>query len=401
MPIYRCRVVDARGRTASFVREAAAEEVLIRELNQEQIHPLEVRLAEEAPSKGARRRRLSRAAVLEFTQTVSVLLASGLTFRDSLEVAQGIFLKGEVNRMVAHLLQQIRKGASVSEAIGGLGAGLPPVYRGFLRVGEKVGSLEEAFRRLAAYLAEDGRPRDKLSASLLYPLLVLSVAAVGVTGIVVFVLPRLQAVFLQLGLDLPARLASLPELLRWTLLSGAALAAAALAAGWILSVRRRTRPALALSLDRLALRLPIYGRWKGLREMLNLLFAMESLGAGGFSGEDALAEAAGLTGNQALRGGLEAAREGGVRGENLSALLLDNPLFPARIGRWGGVGERAGQVEPVFAQLRQHYQAEIEKWCARFTALVEPVLILGVGLIIFLIVVFFITPIFSIYEGFL
>jgi type II secretory pathway component PulF len=170
MPIYNCRVVDARGRTSSFVREAASEEVLIRELNKEDIFPLEVRQAEEAPRQAARRRRFSRAAVIEFTETVSVLLASGLTFRDALEVAQTIFLKGEINRMVAHLLEQIRKGASVTDAVAGLGEGLPPLYRGFIRIGEKIGSLEEAFKQLAAYLGEDRKVRDKLASSLIYPI---------------------------------------------------------------------------------------------------------------------------------------------------------------------------------------------------------------------------------------
>jgi type II secretory pathway component PulF len=65
------------------------------------------------------------------------------------------------------------------------------------------------------------------------------------------------------------------------------------------------------------------------------------------------------------------------------------------------VGERAGQVEQVFGQLRRYYQAEIEKWSSRFMNLVEPILILAVGVIIFLIIIVFITPIFSIYEGLL
>jgi type II secretory pathway component PulF len=399
MPIYYCRVVDARGRTSSFMREAASEEVLIRELNKEDIFPLEVRQGAEAPAKTARRRRFSRGAVIEFTETVSVLLASGLTFRDSLEVAQTIFLKGEINLMVAHLLEQIRKGASVTDAVAGLGEGLPPLYRGFIRIGEKIGSLEEAFKQLAAYLGEDRRVRDKLASSLIYPLMVLGVAVIGLTGIVIFVLPRIQAMFQQLGAALPARLSSMLGLFRGAMIGGGLLLAGALAAELVLSALRRTNPALALALDRLVLRLPIYGRVKYLREVLNLLFALEMLTAGGFSVEDALGESAEVTGNQAFRAALGAARESIVRGDNLSAAFLGSPVFSSRIGRWVAVGERAGQVDQVFGQLRRYYQVEIEKWSSRFMNLVEPVLILGVGLVIFLVIIVFIMPIFSIYEG--
>jgi type II secretory pathway component PulF len=401
MPIYNCRVVDTRGRTSSFVREAASEEVLIRELNKEDIFPLEVRQAGEAPKQAARRRRFSRAAVIEFTETVSVLLASGLTFRDALEVAQTIFLKGEINRMVAHLLEQIRKGASVTDAVAGLGEGLPPLYRGFIRIGEKIGSLEEAFKQLAAYLGEDRKVRDKLASSLIYPIMVLGVAFVGIAGIVIFVLPRIQAMFQQLGAALPARLSSALGLFRGGVFGGGLLLAGALAAVLVLSALRRNNPALALALDRLVLRLPVYGRVRYLREILNLLFALEMLTAGGFSVEDALGESAEVTGNQAFRAALAKARESIVGGENLSAAFLGSPVFSSRIGRWVAVGERAGQVEQVFGQLRRYYQVEIEKWSSRFMNLVEPILILGVGLVIFLVIIFFIMPIFSIYEGIL
>ncbi len=134
----------------------------------------------------------------------------------------------------------------------------------------------------------------------------------------------------------------------------------------MLSGLRRSNPRLALALDRLVLRLPIYGRMKYLREILNLLFALEMLTAGGFSVEDALSEAAKVTSNQAFRDGLNVARDSIVRGENLSAAFLGNPVFSSRIGRWVAVGEKAGQVEQVFGQLRRYYQAEIEKWSSRF-----------------------------------
>jgi type II secretory pathway component PulF len=227
------------------------------------------------------------------------------------------------------------------------------------------------------------------------------VAAVGITGLVVFVLPRIQAMFQQLGAALPARLSSALGLLRGALYAGGGLLAAALLAVLLLGCLRRKDPRLALALDRLVLRLPLYGRLKYLREILNLLFALEMLTAGGFSVEDALAEAGKVTSNQAFRDGLEAARESVVRGQNLSAAFLDNPIFSSRIGRWVAVGEKAGQVEQVFGQLRRYYQAEIDKWSSRFMDLAQPVLILAVGLVIFLVIIFFIMPIFSIYEGLL
>jgi len=399
MPIYECRAVDRRGRTATFVREAVSEEILLRELNREELSPLAIRPAAEGEAAPAARRRFSRAAVLEFTSSIGLLLSSGLTFKDALEVAQGIFPKGEINAMVVHLLGQIRKGGAVADAVEGLGTGLPPIYRGFIRIGERTGSLDDAFKQLSAYLGEDRKLRDKIAGSLTYPALVLGVAIVGIAGIVTFVLPRIRLLFGQLGTALPGRLDAMIGVVRAGGIAIGAIAVAAVAAAVFLSAARRSGMRLAETLDALVLRLPLIGRMRFLREMLNLLFALEMLTAGGFTVEDALAEAGEVVGNRALRAALARVREAIVRGENLSAAFLANPVFTPRIGRWIAVGERIGQVEQVFGQLRRHYQGEIEKWSTGFMNLVEPVLILTVGVIIFVIVIVVVMPIFSIYEG--
>jgi type II secretory pathway component PulF len=88
-----------------------------------------------------------------------------------------------------------------------------------------------------------------------------------------------------------------------------------------------------------------------------------------------------------------------LKGESLSAAFLQTPVFSERIGRWIAVGERSGDSGQVFAQLRRYYQGEIEKWSSRFMTLIEPVLILFVGAVILAMILFFVTPLFSIYKG--
>ena len=117
--------------------------------------------------------------------------------------------------------------------------------------------------------------------------------------------------------------------------------------------------------------------------------------------EDALEQAAATAGNRAFRAGLLECRARVLKGENLSTAFLQTPVFSERIGRWVAVGERSGHIEQVFAQLRRYYQGEIEKWSARFMSLIEPALILLVGAVILALILFFVTPIFSIYEGLL
>src|SRR5208337_2409128 len=136
-------------------------------------------------------------------------------------------------------------------------------------------------------------------------------------------------------------------------------------------------------------------------ELLSFSFAMESLTSAGVSVEEALSEAAGSVGNTALKHEIMEVRENVMKGEQLSTAFARSALFPARVGRWVGIGERVGHVEKVFTQLRAYYQQEVEKWISRLMALIEPAFIVVLGILIILFVVLFIVPVFSLYGNIL
>ncbi|MBA7556380.1 hypothetical protein ES705_49086 [subsurface metagenome] len=255
---------------------------------------------------------------MEFTNTISLLLSSGLTFKDSLEIAQTIFLKGQVNEIIVALLEEIRKGRSVYQVLDDFGTGFPPIFKGFIKIGEKMGSLEGAFKKLAEYLTEDRKLKSKLASSLIYPVLVISVAVIGIIGIVVFILPKIGEMFSQLGSGLPRRLESMINMLNYSFIIGTILISIVVLSILILSIIRKRNKVMAEKLDRLFLRLPVLGRIKYLKEILNFLFAMETLTGGGFNVEDALLESGKVVENLAFRSGIRKARDSIIKGESLS-----------------------------------------------------------------------------------
>ena len=389
MPVFFFFFITKKGRIGTLTREAPSEEILIRELNREAIFPVKVQEARQNALKITRKKRFSHATILEFTNTIALLISSGLTFKDSLEIAQTIFLKGRVNKIIVYLLEEIRKGRYVYQALDDFGSSFPPVFKGFIKIGEKIGSLEGAFQQLSEYLTEEKKIKDKLTSSLIYPVMVLSVAVIGVTGIVVFVFPRIKDMFSQLGAGLPQRLESMIKLLNSSIIIAVVLIGFFAISYLLLFIMKKNNKVLSDKLDRLLLKLPLVGRLKYLTEVLNLLFTMETLTGGGFTVEDALLESGEVVGNNAFRSGILQARESIIRGENLSKAFLENSIFSERLGRWIAVGERSGQIEKVFAQLRRYYQGEIEKWSSNFMNLVEPIIILLVGIIIFIIILIF------------
>jgi type II secretory pathway component PulF len=250
-------------------------------------------------------------------------------------------------------------------------------------------------------MKEEKGLRDKVSSALIYPSIVLGVAALSAIFIVVVMFPRLRELFGQLGPGMADRVQSLMVSLQTALVIIAILVGllVAVVVGMV-SARRRGGP-LALRIDAFIITLPVISRFLMQRELLNFTFSMEALTAAGVSVEDALEEGAGTVTNRALRDSVLAIRERVVKGERLSAAFLRSPLFPERMSRWMAIGERVGHVEKVFGQLRAYYQQEVEKWIGRMMALVEPALIVGLGLLIVAFVIFFIVPVFSLYGNIL
>jgi type II secretory pathway component PulF len=399
MPVYQCRVVDTRGRPSDVVREAATEEALLRQLAGESLAPIRVRLSEAAGAAPSKRRRASARAVHELAGAMSLLLSSGLTLRDALRVAQTVYPRGPVNRMVVTLLEDLERGSSVIAAMDRLSDSVPALFAGFVRIGERVGSLEDAFRTLAEYMGRQKRLRERITSALIYPAVVLTVALAGAGALTFVVLPRAQELFRELGGAIPPSIAERARLFRVLLASALAAVVAAGLALPLLGLARRRSAAAAEALDRALLRVPGAAAVVRRRDTLSFVYAMETLVAGGFAVEDAMLEAAGVVANRWLRAGILRARERVLKGEPLSrAFELDSEL-PQRLARWVGISERSGSVQEVFHQLRLYYEGETEKWSERLMSLAEPVLILFVGAMIIALVLIFVVPLFSLYGS--
>ena len=213
---------------------------------------------------------------------------------------------------------------------------------------------------------------------------------------VTLLFPRLHDIFSQIGPDMAGKVESLMSSLSVTFVAVAAVVLwSATMCACAARARKKGGP-LAVRIDAFFLRVPLVASFLIQRELLNFTFAMETLTASGVSMDEALSEGAGATGNRALKQEIFEIREKVMKGEHLSTAFSRSSLFPTRVARWMGIGERVGHVEKVFGQLRAYYQQEVEKWIQR---LIEPALIVVLGLLIILFVVFFIVPIFSLYGN--
>jgi type II secretory pathway component PulF len=169
----------------------------------------------------------------------------------------------------------------------------------------------------------------------------------------------------------------------------------------VLKKTGRRFPEAGRYFDYIMLRLPLAGKFLASWESLNFSFAMEVLTSGGVSVEAALGEAEGVVSNSAYRMALREVLEDVLNGMNLSQAFCGKKIFPPCLGRWTAIGESSGRTEKIFAQVRSYFQEEIDKLTDRFLLLIEPALIVLIGVVILIFVIGVVLPLFSVYGNIL
>jgi type II secretory pathway component PulF len=341
----------------------------------------------------------ARKALTEFTGMMELLIESGLSLKDALEVLVSSDRRSSASALGSRILELIRRGSSFAEAVQSLDNIFPPVYRGMINVGDKAGSVEKVFSRLRNYLNRQKNLKDKISAALVYPVMVLFLAIAGSLGLVFFVMPKLETIFGGFNGNQAEEIRRNIGVIKLLLSCFAGAAAVVIPALIILFRIGKSHEKPGLFLDKLLLRVPGLGMFLSIRESLNFSFAMEVLTSGGVPVETALAEAAGAVSNRMYCRSLFLVRKQVMRGGSLSAAFASDPVFPVYISRWIAVGEKSGRTEMVFTQIRSYFQDLIEQRTAKFLLLIEPALIIAIGVILLGLIMGIVFPLFSVYGN--
>ena len=395
MSTFNVLAADPGGRVKRFKRRGSSPQSVARELIADGLTPVEITQEHSDSDTGSGRARYNRKVLEEFTATLALLLDARLTIRDALRVAGDVFGGNKAGELAAGINRKLERGFAFAEILDEMSRTFPPLYRGLVRIGERIGSLREVFDRLSTYLRTQRQVRDRAAQALTYPAIVLFVAVAGVAVVSLVAVPRLTAVFASLGPGIAEQLSGSVALFYWIVGSAVAIFAGLLAGACALWIARNRSASVAQRVDRLLLRLPVVGGVVTTSSMLNVAFSMETLVESGLPVKDALEDAGAALSNHAVAAELARAREAVAAGNSLSAALMRSSIIPRRVASWIAIGENTGDVGAVFSQLRGYYQAEQDRVFSRFMSLVEPALIIAVGVVILLIVILFVLPIFQ------
>lgn len=394
MNTWLCTVYTKDGKRLRVSRDAVSYDILLANISREGLILVE---AHPGNSKkgNTKNNRISSKNVLLFSQNLLILMESGLSLKQAIQLCGSTRSNKELKDFLTALNEAIQKGTSFSEALEQWASSFGSLYLSLIRVGERSGDMQKVLARIVEFLQLRTSVQEKILSSLMYPVLVLGVAIIGLTMLLVFIVPVLVELASSMNQGAGNAFSSKVDgfqqgmVLSLVLLSSLIILVITL---WQLS---RRKEAVRLILHRIYWTLPLLSQGSRILNMLFFSFAMETLLAAGYTLDTALGEAEATVGNQWFRKALERTRHSIVKGASFSKTLEAEPSMPENLVNWIHIGEKTGSMDTVFTQLRRYYHHELDKGSQRLMSLVEPVLILLIGFVILSLIQSIITPLFG------
>lgn len=392
MPLYSYRAVSPAGDVSSGELEAANESEIVDRLRDQGLLPMQIAqslggtAAGERAPQAARRswfapKRVTRDNVLGVTRELATLLRAGLPLDRALELLISLATSLPVAVMLQGIRDDVRGGKSLSQALDARREVFSRFYVNIVRAGEAGGALGTVLARLAETMERNKELRESVRSALIYPTILIFVAVASVFVLLIYVVPQFQSTFAQAGkaLPLPTQVViAVGTFLRnwWW----AVIPAAALAVAWF---RRRGRvPAVRRARDARLLRMPLLGDLIAKVEIARFARTLATLLANGVTLLAGLAIVKETVGNVVLAGGLDGVIAKLREGKGFGRPMAETGLYPRLATQMILVGEESGRLEEMLARVADVYDREVATAIKRFLAVLEPVLILGLAVMV-------------------
>ncbi|MGH7181596.1 MAG: type II secretion system inner membrane protein GspF, partial [Nitrospiraceae bacterium] len=333
------------------------------------------------PSAGiGRSPALSTTDVAMMTRQLATLLVAGLPLVDAIGVMVDQTEKKSVKGLMADIREQIRGGASYSSVLESHPREFSQIYVHMVRAGEASGALDQILFRLAEFLEKQLALKHKVTNAVLYPALMMIVGISVLFFLMTFVVPKITAVFTSLKQALPwptVVLMSVSHFLAdyWPVILGGVTLT-------VWAVRRAMKTeAGQLTADRWLLKVPLIGEVSRMVAISRLTSTLATMLASGVQLLDAMEVAKRVMSNRVLEHAVEGARQNIREGETIAEPLKRSGEFPALVTHMIAVGEKSGEMEEMLRRIGNIYDGEVDRVITRFTSLLEPIMILVMGVL--------------------
>src|SRR5712691_1161962 len=392
---FLCRVADAEGRVFSHVEPASSLEEARQKLVDRGLYVYSVesrggRLASLVRQKSGRQ--IGGSEFLILNQQFNTLIKAGLPILKSLDLLANRATSPKLRPVISQIRDRVREGKSLSEAVAEAGV-FSKVYSTAILAGEKSGNLPGVLDYYIAYQRVSTGVRKKILATLVYPVLLISVATVIVTYLVTAVIPKFALLYHELNVELPTPtrlLIALTVDYRFVFLGVVALMAVA-AVGVFLWSRSEEG---GTAFDRFKFRLPVIGDTLLKFQVAQFSRTLSTLLGGGTPLVSGLHTATDAIGSKLLRSAVLQATQRVREGESMHVALASTSVVPQLALDMIEVGESSGALAPMLTSVAEFYEEEVNLRLSALVSVIEPLLLIFMGLFVAFILISLYLPIF-------
>ena len=341
--------------------------------------------------------RITEKDIMSFTYQVGVLLDAGFPLERSLTILSDLTEKKKLKDLLKELLSQIRSGKSFSDALSKYPSVFPIFYVNMIKAGEAGGFIEDSITRMATYLENAHGLKSDVRSALIYPAFLCLVGTAAVVMLLTFVVPQFTDIFTDMGETLPLPtvmlLAVSDTLINywWIFLL--------LVVGSIVLVRRYIRTEIGRKKwDDMKFRIPVFGNLFKETAVSRFARTLGTLLASGVPLLNAFQIVKGTIGSDKIAEVITEVKESARKGRGISEPLRNSDIFPPIAVHMVTVGEETGRLDEMLIKIADRFDIEVRTTVKRMLALMEPALILLMGLVIGFIVISMLLAIFSVNE---
>ena len=385
MPLYRYKAVTPAGESQDGEMEGFAQSAIVDRLQSMGLIPIRIdETSARSADAGAglfRKNRVTQSDVAVFTQELATLLKAGLPLDRCLEILIGLSASEPVRQLMVQVREDVRGGAALSTAMEAQRGVFSRFYLNMIRAGEAGGALDVVLQRLTEFMERSKELRETVKSALMYPAILIGVALLSVVILLMWVVPQFSQMFEESGkaLPLPTQIViAAGDTVRnywWAMVLGGVGIYA-----WFSNQMREQSS--RYKWDRRLLALPLVGDLVRKLEVARFSRTLGTLIGNGVTLLTALSIVKDTLSNTVMSEGLGVVTAHLKEGKGLGKPLMNTGLFPKLAIHLVMVGEETGKLQEMLIRIADIYDREVHSTVKRMLALMEPFLILGLGLVI-------------------
>lgn len=336
--------------------------------------------------------------ITNFTRQFSTMIGAGLPLAEALRILKNQS-KSTMKTVVEKILTEVEGGMTLADAVESSGGGFSAVYIAMVRAGESAGVLDQVMAKLAEALEKQREFRSKTKGALVYPLIIMIAMVVIATIMMIFVVPKLTAMYKDFGAELPGPTKVLMGVSAfvvnyWYLVFGF------LAVAWFFLYRWSKTELGALVVEQITFKIPIWGKLKKDIILTEFSRTISVLLGAGIPILDALQIVAGTLGSIMYSAQVKQAAVFVEKGIGLSEGISRLDVFPPILSQMVAVGEETGKLDEILAKLARYYESESEVKIKALTTAIEPLIMIIMGVGVGFLVIAVIMPIYNLTSQF-